>query len=588
MMRRIPAPARARLPNAAVPVRCLLAAWAACACLWAGGAPAQEAWRAPAADRVVVVPDVHGAYAELVALLEATSLVDEDVGWTGGDSVLVSLGDLLDRGAESRNVMDLLMRLQREAPAHGGAVHVLLGNHEAMNLMGDLRYVSPAEYAAFAADETTELRERAYAEFVRLQPQLPDAESRATFAERYPPGFFAHRAAFAPDGVYGAWLLTLPAVLVVGDTAFAHGGLSGSVAEDVNERVQARLREYLQLRAQLAAPAPPELRADLETSSEALARLALGPELGSESALWYRGTAYCNPLLERPVLDAALERLGAERLVVGHTPTADRRARALHDGRLIMLDTGMLAEYYGGRPAALLIERDSVRVRYGDAAEPQALEQGRLEAYGLTEDEIRAVLGTGEIEPATLPRDADTAAVTVRRGETTVQAIVYGERSAATELAAHALDRQLGLNLVPPTVSRAIDGRRTAVQLRYPDAVTEAERVARRLPLGEFCRLEPQWRLLSAFDALAGNDGRSAENLLYLRETSELKAIEHGRAFGTERRIRLPDGFALPGEVRAALAAFDDAAAQGALGEWLGERQIRALLARRDALLEAD
>src|SRR5690606_22321224 len=193
-----------------------------------------------------------------------TSLVDEDVGWTGGDSVLVSLGDLLDRGAESRNVMDLLMRLQREAPAHGGAVHVLLGNHEAMNLMGDLRYVSPAEYAAFAADETTELRERAYAEFVRLQPQLPDAESRATFAERYPPGFFAHRAAFAPDGVYGAWLLTLPAVLVVGDTAFAHGGLSGSVAEDVNERVQARLREYLQLRAQLAAPAPPELRADLE------------------------------------------------------------------------------------------------------------------------------------------------------------------------------------------------------------------------------------------------------------------------------------------------------------------------------------
>src|SRR5690606_37404580 len=196
---------------------------------------------------------------------------------------------------------------------------------------------------------TTELRERAYAEFVRLQPQLPDAESRATFAERYPPGFFAHRAAFAPDGVYGAWLLTLPAVLVVGDTAFAHGGLSGSVAEDVNERVQARLREYLQLRAQLEAPAPPELRADLETSSEALARLALGPELGSESALWYRGTAYCNPLLERPVLDAALERLGAERLVVGHAPTADRRARALHDGRLIMLDTGMLAEYYGGR-----------------------------------------------------------------------------------------------------------------------------------------------------------------------------------------------------------------------------------------------
>src|SRR5690606_16693677 len=125
----------------------------------------------------------------------------------------------------------------------------------------------------------------------------------------------------------------------------------------------ARLREYLGLRARLAAPAPPELLADLEAGSEELARLALGPDLGSESPLWYRGTVHCNPLLERPVLDAALGRLGAERLVVGHTPTGDRRARALHDGRVIMLDTGMLAEYYGGRPAALLIEPGSTRVQ---------------------------------------------------------------------------------------------------------------------------------------------------------------------------------------------------------------------------------
>src|SRR5690606_12702084 len=138
-----------------------------------------------------------------------------------------------------------------------------------------------------------------------------------------------------------------------------------------------------------------------------------------------------------------------------------------------MLDTGMLADYYGGRPAVLLIEHGSMRVQYGDSAEPQALEHGRIEAYGLTDDEIRVVLSTGEIEPAEPFRGSDAAPVTVRSDDTVVQAVVYGEDSAAAELAAHALDRRLGLNLVPPTVSRAIDGQPAAVQLRYTDAVTE-------------------------------------------------------------------------------------------------------------------
>src|SRR5690606_8212123 len=139
--------ARARMSAA----RRLLAAAAACACVWAAAASAQPPSRQPAPNRLVVVARVHGAHDQLDSLLESAGLVDERLGWSGGDAVLVSLGDLLDRGAESRKVIDLMMRLEREAPRSGGAVHVLLGNHEAMNLIGDLRYVSAAEYAAFAA-----------------------------------------------------------------------------------------------------------------------------------------------------------------------------------------------------------------------------------------------------------------------------------------------------------------------------------------------------------------------------------------------------------------------------------------------------
>ena len=117
-------------------------------------------------DRVVAFADVHGAYDEVTALLKSVQVVDSDLRWTGGKTHLVSLGDLLDRGDDSRKVMDLLMRLQDEAATAGGRVHVLLGNHEAMNVLGDLRYVDPGEYSAFAGEEPTGQRDALRAEWV--------------------------------------------------------------------------------------------------------------------------------------------------------------------------------------------------------------------------------------------------------------------------------------------------------------------------------------------------------------------------------------------------------------------------------------
>ena len=75
---------------------------------------------AGAGERVVAVGDVHGAYDGLVAILGETGVVDGDLAWSGGTTRLVQIGDLLDRGAEVRPVMDLVMRLQREAEAAGG------------------------------------------------------------------------------------------------------------------------------------------------------------------------------------------------------------------------------------------------------------------------------------------------------------------------------------------------------------------------------------------------------------------------------------------------------------------------------------
>ncbi len=125
-------------------------------------------WQWQGVERIAVFGDVHGAYDDLIALLEQGELVDKQLRWVGGRTHLVSLGDLLDRGPESRRVMDLLMRLQGEAGQAGGSVHVLLGNHEIMNLTGDLRYVSPEEYEAFSDDEDSMVRGAARARYQRM------------------------------------------------------------------------------------------------------------------------------------------------------------------------------------------------------------------------------------------------------------------------------------------------------------------------------------------------------------------------------------------------------------------------------------
>ena len=106
--------------------------------------------------------DAHGAYDRLVAILRAAGLVDGRQRWSGGRAILVQTGDVTDRGADSRRILDLLRRLEGEASRAGGRVHALLGNHEAMRMIGDLRYVSAEEYAAFRTGQSEELRERYY------------------------------------------------------------------------------------------------------------------------------------------------------------------------------------------------------------------------------------------------------------------------------------------------------------------------------------------------------------------------------------------------------------------------------------------
>jgi hypothetical protein len=302
------------------------------AALAAGTAPPQESWDGVA--RVLAVGDVHGDYDQLLAVLQAGGAVDRRGRWTGGRMHLVQTGDRIDRGPDSRKVMDLFMRLEKEARKAGGMVHPLTGNHEAMNVLGDLRYVTPEEFAAFRTPDSARLREAVWERIREArkpgEPALGD-DDRRQFEGAHPLGWIEHRQAFSPRGTYGGWIARQNAVIRVGDTLFLHGGISPKYADfsllDLDERV----------------------RRELEQADPLTALVSTDPE----GPLWFRGLAEGDPALVSH-LDAVLRRHGARRMVIGHT-TTEGLVMPRYGGRVVMIDVG-LSRVYGGPPAALLLE----------------------------------------------------------------------------------------------------------------------------------------------------------------------------------------------------------------------------------------
>ena len=95
--------------------------------------------RLPAASRVVAIGDIHGDLEALRGALRLARATDSKGRWVGQDLVVVLVGDLIDRGNQDREVLELVERLGQQARAAGGALLPLLGNHEVMNVYGQLQ-----------------------------------------------------------------------------------------------------------------------------------------------------------------------------------------------------------------------------------------------------------------------------------------------------------------------------------------------------------------------------------------------------------------------------------------------------------------
>lgn len=307
-------------------------------------AQAQQ-WQWDHVARVVIMGDLHGDYAKFEDQLKTAGLVDANLNWSGGHTHLVQLGDVPDRAPDTRRILDLLMRLEPQALRAGGYVHALIGNHEAMNMQGDLRYTTPGEFAAFADRNSPRRRDEYYQRYIaalRAHPPaggLPqfDAAFRAQFDQEHPLGWVEHMAAWSPSGTYGRWVTTHNAIIRIDDALYLHAGIGPDyIHYDIgamNDAVRAAL---------LGQPEPPNGPPDI---------------LGDSGPLWYRGLALTDDQTEATHAAALLTRYGVRHVVVGHTKRYST-VTPRFGGAVILTDIAVPAGY--ADPHAFLIKQGDV------------------------------------------------------------------------------------------------------------------------------------------------------------------------------------------------------------------------------------
>lgn len=225
----------------------------------------KSTWEMP--ERLLVTSDLEGNFDAFVRILRSQGAVDETLKWSFGSGHLVVLGDSVDRGNYVPQCLWLIYQLEAEAEAAGGAVHFILGNHEAMNLAGDARYLA--------------LKYKWLVQETGLK--IEDLYSR--------------------DSELGRWLRSKNAMVKIGDRLFVHAGISplllerGWQVDEINQVVRDNIG-----------------KTKLEGDGELVVK--------SSGPLWYRGLVVekdDEPKATLRHVRRALEHFNAKQIVVGHT-----------------------------------------------------------------------------------------------------------------------------------------------------------------------------------------------------------------------------------------------------------------------------
>ena len=430
---------------------------------------------------------------------------------------------------------------------------------------------------------------------------------RKVFAKRYPTGYFGHRDAFSPDGLYGSWLLDQSILVVVNDVAFVHGGLPPMLLDlepdQINPVGMGELRRFVEAQQRLEelgvlAPEMP-YRQQIDTvvailedpnsesqavvAAEQLFQAAEGMVFRRDGPLWYRGFALNPELDEQNLVDDVLAHIGADRVVVGHTPVHTDRIVTRFDGAVIMADTGMLTEHYGGRASAVEMTNGVLAALYTGEG-PMTLEDQR---WNLTPglfsgpDDVVAFLESAPVVSMEMVGAGSTAPKDViladdgRRCRAIFKDIDQADRRYTNEVAAYRLDRLLGLGMVPPTVVRQINGVTGSLQLYVENAINEEDRLAEDLSPEDDGEFKEQRDHAGVFDVLIFNIDRNGTNTLITTTDWQIHLIDHEQTL----KPSLPSSYHL--DTGRAMLDVDFAAALATLNQEVVRAEIREPAFRR-------
>lgn len=289
-----------------------------------------------AGDRnVFIIPDVHGDLNGLFHVLYTERLIDLEGNWTGGDNLLFSLGDLNDRVADSRGVMDLFMKLEKQAAEQSGYVEAIDGNHESLVAEGNFEHIPLEEHSRFE-------------NLAKTKDEL------------------GTEVAYRGDSKYAKWLQKRRSIVKINTASgknhilvhagFARWALNTSFSE-INSGVQEWIKHL-----QGQGPEPDEDTYWM---------------VDNDGPLWTRSMAISenqSPAdrrgLSKKELEEVLKRENATSLIVGHTPTIRKnrgfrivRQTRKYGRRFVMADTGF-SDQNSGRLSSIRIHEGRLIPRY--------------------------------------------------------------------------------------------------------------------------------------------------------------------------------------------------------------------------------
>lgn len=302
--------------------------------------PTELVSKLPAVERLVAIGDLHGDFDKTKRAFQLAGLTDANHRWIGGTSVCVQVGDQLDRGDHEIPIVYFLERLQQEASESGGALFVMNGNHETINIAGRFRYSTPKALMQFARWNIVQSVGESLKRRCNCPPGLSEAGNTDGFPSRYTPvsGSMARWAALRTGGPFTKrFMARHQTILQIGSTVFVHGGILPQHLEEGPDAINRGTQKWM--------------LGELQTPPSYLT--------GRNAVVWTRQYSMEDPDdCDCDKLQDVLKQIPeASRMIVGHTIQAQGINSAC-DGRVIRIDVGMSKGCGNGDVQVLEILKD--------------------------------------------------------------------------------------------------------------------------------------------------------------------------------------------------------------------------------------